>query len=244
MRRLIGEDFSPWTEKACWALDHHGLRYSFRQYQPLIEEPWLRVKTKNFTKKATVPALLDGDEILLDSFSIARHAERIGGGAPLFPKGREAEIEAWNERSEAALRAGRALFFVRLSRDSAAQLDNLPPFVPAKARPLLRPLVRSGVAYLRAKHGIDEAATARAEGELDAALSSLRAALAQRAHLLGELSYADIAMAVVCQFVRPVDDRYIRLSPASRACWTHGELARKHEDILEWRDRLYSHRAW
>lgn len=237
---LIGEDFSPWTEKARWALAHHGLDHDFHQYQPLIEEPWLRFKTRNVARKATVPVLIDGSAIVPESLSIARYADRLGRGATLFPAGDDSAIETWNETSDRALRAGRALFFARLLNDHAAQIDNLPPFVPARLRALLRPVVHGGVLYLRFKHGAGDAFARRAREELGDSLSKLRAALAGRAHLLGQLSYADIAMAVVLQFIQPVDDRYIRLSSANRACWTEPALAREHADLIAWRDELYA----
>jgi glutathione S-transferase len=237
--QFIGEDFSPWTEKARWALDHHGLRYSFKQYQPLIEEPWLRVKTGNLTRKATVPVLIAGRELLLDSFDIACWAERCGHGAPLVPTGRESEIAQWNERSDRALRAGRALFFARLARDPAAQIDNLPTIVPRQLRPLVRPAVALGLAYLRAKHGVDAITIERATEDLTAELATLRKGLAVGRYLLGTHSYADIAMAVVCQFIVPVSDPGMPLSPANRACWTCESIAGEHQDIIEWRDWLY-----
>src|SRR5689334_10024633 len=112
MRQLIGEDFAPWTEKARWALDHHRVQYAFEPYEPLIHEPWLRLRTRNWTRKATVPVLIAEREVADDSFSIARWAERHGDGAPLFPD--EPAVAKWNERSERALFAGRALFFTRL----------------------------------------------------------------------------------------------------------------------------------
>jgi glutathione S-transferase len=236
MRLLIGEDFSPWTEKALWALQWHGVEHEFVQFQPLVDEPWLRLKTGNFSEKATVPVLIDGGDVLGDSFAIATWAERVGSGPALWPAGREAEVEAWNATSEEALRAGRALFFARLLEDSDAQLDQVPAIVPGALRPLLRPVVRSAVSYLRTKHG---ATTEGARAALDDALGRLRGSLAG-GHLLGELSYADVAMAVVCQFVRPVDDRWIRLSPATRRCWTEDGLAEKYRDVIAWRDELYA----
>jgi glutathione S-transferase len=176
-------------------------------------------------------------------FAIARHAERLGSGPSLWPAGREAEIDAWNAASERALRAGRALFFPRLVNDPGAQLDRVPALVPRALRPVLRPLVRSGVAYLRTKHGADEALTAVARDVLDDVLSLLAKSLVGTSYLLGDFSYADVAMAVVCQFVRPVDDRYIRLTPATRRCWTAGTLAEKHRGVIAWRDEMYaSHR--
>ncbi|WP_394834813.1 glutathione S-transferase N-terminal domain-containing protein [Pendulispora rubella] len=247
MRELLGEDFSPWTEKACWALNHHGIPYSFRQYQPMLDEPALRLRTRNFRSKATVPVLFDDAGVFPDSFSIARHAENLGSGtAALFPEGRAEDVGAWNDCSEAALRAGRALFLVRLAGDRAAQLDNLPPFVPRALRPALRPIVRSGIGYLRWKHGIDDDAVTRARTQLETSLNTLREALSHGSnYILGSFSYADVAMAVVCQFIAPVDDRYIALTPANRSCWTEETLARSFEDILRWRDDLYMrhHRA-
>jgi glutathione S-transferase len=237
--QVIGEDFSPWTEKALWALDHHRVRYAFKQYQPLIEEPWLRIKTRNLTGRATVPVLIAGGEILSDSLAIARWAEGRGG-SPLFVAGHEREIEAWNERSDRALRAGRALFFERLSRDPEAQSDNLPPFVPRRLRPLLRLVVRTGIAYLRKKHGSDRELTERAHAELDAELAELGKRIAAGRYLLGSFSYADVAMAVACQFFAPVDDRYIHLTFANRACWTEPTLAETFRDVIAWRDAIYA----
>jgi glutathione S-transferase len=184
--------------------------------------------------------LLDEGAVFCDSFDIARHAEAYARSSPLWPPGRAAEVEAWNDASELALRAGRALLFHRLVDDPAAQLDQVPRFVPAPFRPLLRPLVRLGIGYLRRKHGADEAFTSAAHTRLDDALAALRNALAGGSYLLHQFSYADIAMAVVCQFVRPVDDRYIRLAAANRACWTEPSLATKYQDLIEWRDALYA----
>jgi glutathione S-transferase len=100
--------------------------------------------------------------------------------------------------------------------------------------------VRSGVAYLRIKHGADEASTAVARDALDDVLSLLAKSLVGTRYLLGDFSYADVAMAVACQFVRPVDDRYIRLTPALRRCWTERGLGEKHQDVIAWRDEMYA----
>jgi glutathione S-transferase len=240
-RQFIGEDFSPWTEKARWALDHHGIRYLFKPYQPLIDEPWLRLKTRNLTRKATVPVLASKRELLTDSFDIARWAEQHGDGSPLFPTGLENEIAKWNECSDRALRAGRALFFARLARDPAAQSDNLPPIVPQRLRKILRPTIALGLAYLRAKHGVNAVTIEQATDELSAQLSTLRQGLARGRYLLGAYSYADIAMAVVCQFVLPVNDPGMPLTSANRACWTCEPVAAAHQDIIGWRDWLYLH---
>lgn len=240
MRQLIGEDFSPWTEKARWALEHHDIEHSFTQYHPLIDEPWLRIKSRNLTGKASVPVFLADGEIVRESFPIARWADREGAATSLFPREREDEVADWNDRSDRALRAARALFFTRLVDDPEAQLDNLPPFIPGRLRPLMRPMVKTGVAYLRAKYGADGDFTTRARDDLDIELDALRERLKAGRYLLGAFSYADVAMAVVCQFFSPIEAVHIPLGAANRRCWTEPTLARTHADIVEWRDELYA----
>jgi glutathione S-transferase len=51
---LVGEGFSPWTEKARWALDHHGIRYRCEEYVPLAGEPWLRLRARRFHGRISV----------------------------------------------------------------------------------------------------------------------------------------------------------------------------------------------
>ncbi len=96
-----------------------------------------------------------------------------------------------------------------------------------------------GVRFLALKYSISrdlEVAEARAASVLD----ELRATLDGRAYLLdGELMYADLAAAMVLQFVRPVRDAFLRLGPATRACWTTPALEQRYADLFEWRDQLY-----
>jgi len=241
MPTLVAEYFAPWSEKARWALDHHGVAYDYREHVPLVGELALRARTGRWRGRVSTPALVADDGVLLDSFAIARHADAHGRGAPLFPPGREADVAAWNERSEAALAAGRALYLVRLARDRAAQAETLPPGLPLALRRALAPATALAVGFIRRKYRIDAAATAAAEDTLDRELRGLRAALAGRAHLLGDaLSYADVAMAVTLQFVAPVDSAYVPLGPASRVAWTHPVLAGRHADLVAWRDALYA----
>jgi glutathione S-transferase len=239
MATLVALHYSPWTEKARWALDHHRIPYRLEHYVPMLGEPMLRLRTGRLRGPITVPALLDGDDAIVDSFAIARHAERTGGGEPLFPPAHLAEITRWNERSDEALAAERALVVARIAASPAAQAESLPRFVPEAIRPALTRMARLGAGYVGLKYSVSrdlEASEARVAGALD----ELRAALDGRAYLLdGELTYADIAAAVMLQAVRPVRDAFIRLGPALRACWTTPALEQRYADLLEWRDQLY-----
>ncbi|WP_438041958.1 glutathione S-transferase family protein [Sorangium sp. So ce128] len=241
MRTLIAEHFAPWSEKARWALDHHGLAYSYREHVPLLGELLLRLRTRRPTGRVSTPALVTPHGVLTDSFAIARHADQIGRGPTLFPPDHDAAITAWNARSETALAAGRALYLERLTHDRAAKVEMQPPFLPAPVRRASVPAADLAIVFLRRKYGIDAAALAVADATLARELDGLREALAgDRAYLLGEgLTYADMAMAVTLQFVAPVDTRYIALSPAARAPWWHAALAERYADLVAWRDALY-----
>lgn len=72
------------------------------------------------------------------------------------------------------------------------------------------------------------------------ALERLRSGLAASSpYLLGAFSYADIATASLIQAIAPVDDRHMRIGPATRATWTNASLAAGYADLVAWRDRLY-----
>ena len=236
MPELISLSYSPWSEKARWALDHHRIEYQRTEHLILLGEAALRWRARRPFGRVSVPLLIDGHRIYTDSFEIARYGEWFGSGAPLLDD-MEAVTE-WNARSERALAAGRVLLTERIAQDPEAKREQLPGFVPRALRRAMSPAATLGIAFMRRKYGFDH--VARAETRLADALAQLREALSGRDHLLDTFSYADIAMAVVLQMVSPVSDDRIRLGPATRRAWTHPELARDYADLVEWRDRLYA----
>jgi glutathione S-transferase len=251
---------SPWSEKARWALDHHRIEYALKIYTPMLSEPALRWRLRRARgprsprerdarshrmspwAPITVPVLMADGQAYTESFDIAQYAERHGAGAPLFRRGLEAAIARWDQVSDAAMRAGRALVSFRVAADPQARSEALPDLLPRPLRRPLDPAARLGVLYLQKKHGFrDDEQGNRAE--LRARMGELREALADgRRHLLGDFSYADIAMAAALEFVSPVDDRFIPLGPATRRAYTDLELAGELTDLLEWRDQLYAAR--
>lgn len=236
MPELVSLSYSPWSEKARWALDHRGVRYERTEHLIMLGEPWLRWKARKPVGRVSVPLLIDGDRIYTDSFEIARYAEWFGSGPSLMDD--MDAVTRWNEQSERALAAGRVLLTERIARDPEAKREQLPAFIPRGLRGALSPAATLGIAFMRRKWDFDH--VARAETRLADTLSQLREALSDNDYLLGDFSYADIAMAVVLQMVSPVDERYIRLGPATKRAWTHPDLARDHEDLVAWRDRLYA----
>src|SRR5580698_1853504 len=93
MIELLGLVYSPWTEKARWALDVRRVLYTFRPYQPILGEPALRLKLGRLRGRVSVPVLtLDDGRVLADSADIARWADGRGEGPRLFPPEHEAAI--------------------------------------------------------------------------------------------------------------------------------------------------------
>lgn len=244
MAHLYAESFAPWCEKARWALDHHGVAYAYTEHVPMIGDARLRAAARRPAGLVTVPLLVDGDQVIMSSFDIARHAERIGKGPPLFPEDVADAVITWNERSDAVMIAGRAMLLGRMQASRAALREQLPPFVPRVLRGLLTPIASMGVRHLVRKYDVRAGEEARHEDATRASLDLVRAARADgRPFLAGDtFSYADITMAASLQFVLPVAERYIALGPATREVWTHGGLAAEYPDLLAWRDALYADR--
>jgi len=239
---LVALGYSPWSEKARWALDHHGIAYAYSEYLPMLGELPLRIRAGKMRGKITVPILFDGDLVVDDSFAIARHAEALGekgkAGAPLFAPGDA--VAAWNATSDELLAAGRALVLRNIGADGEAQREALPSFVPDALRAASASMAVMATRFLAKKHGTRDADPEACIARMDATLAKLRKALGGRAYLCGAFSYADVAMAAAMQMVAPVDDAYIPLGEATRRCWTVQPLATKYAELVAWRDALYA----
>jgi glutathione S-transferase len=240
MREFTAIAFSPWSEKARWALDHHRVEYREVPYTPLFGEYKLRLRMLKPFGRITVPVLQDGHRWLTDSFEIARYAEQVGSGPPLFPSDRLSEVEEWNRKSEAALAAGRAILMRSWANTPELAAAALPASIPAALEPLLLPLGKRRLDAFMAKYRLAEGENA--EDMLTAELDALEKALSGRRYLIGDaVAYADIAMALTRQQVSPVDPSYIvRLSGLSPAGMNIGELADRYADLIKWRDDLYA----
>ncbi|CAD7700749.1 unnamed protein product [Ostreobium quekettii] len=79
-----------------------------------------------------------------------------------------------------------------------------------------------------------------------AALEATREALAKRAegnalrdaYILGEFSYADVAMAMAMELVCPAPGSPFRRRSAAVACCTWEEASKEFADLLDWRDAV------
>lgn len=241
MVELLGVQYSPWSEKARWALQARGIAYQFRPYAPLVGELGLRRKLGRWRGPVSVPVLTDETgRAIPDSAAIARWADGRGAGPAMFPAGEEAAVDRFVALSERGLAAGRAVSLRRVLKDPEAVRE----LVPRRLRklPLAGWLGSFGVKRTMRKYGATRAEADVFQAELEGVLDELRAALARapsRRTLLAGFSFADVAMAQVLAYVTPPATG-LRLGTASRRCYGDPALAERYADLVRWRDELYA----
>jgi len=239
---LYGLYYSPWTERARWALDHHGIEYRYREHVPFLGEPLLRFAARETpAEKKSVPLLVDDSGAYGDSLDIVRRADAIGGASPLVTD--EAELRRWAALVEPALGAIRARVTKRVLADEEALREAATAAAPYAVAGLLKPVARAGARFIANKYQatLDDEAGQRAA--VRALLEAARDALDGYPFLAGDAFGAvDILVAGALQGVQPVDAEHLRLKPATRRAWTWPELADEAGDLIEWRDALYAER--
>lgn len=229
---LVGEAFSPWTQKARWALEYCGVAFVYREYVPTLSEPWLRWRMRQWSGKVSVPVLLAGSEVVRGSWDIARFAARRAGD------GRLGDFDAmapWNTLSEAALAEARTRVVLRTLSDPEALDEASAAVLPRMLCRPLRFIARDAARRLDRKYR-----HLVVPGSLRHALERTRAGLRDAGgdHLFGRFTYADITMVVVLEALVPAASIDPPLGPAARRCWSDSALAEEFADLLQWRARL------
>lgn len=242
---LLQLAFSPWSERARWALDARGIAHDTVEYQPLLGELHLRW-LRRAAGGASVPVLRTADGAICDSLDIARWANTQGTGPDLFPAARADELAAIGDAADRALAAGRARALRRMAASPEALQEQVPWFLRWSG-PVARAVAKAGTLRTLGKYGAADDDTARAG--LLRALDDLRAHLARGVEvdgvrtLLGGFTWADITAAQALAFVQPPREG-LRIGPGTRAAFTDPYVAAVSPDLLAWRDALYArHRA-
>jgi glutathione S-transferase len=229
---------SPWSEKARWALDHHRIVCRRIEHVPFLGEPLLRLWMRRPFEPVTVPLLLAEEIRLDDSLAIARWADDNGSAPTLFPREHQHHIADLNALGDRILEAGRARLTPRVRSSPAARVESVPRPL-RRLGPLASAMVTVATNFMMKKYRTEEASQAEHEDTIRAGLLEVRRHLSGRDHVFDGFTYADIALAVTLQGVKPVSDRYLRLGPAYREVWTEPDLAREFDDLIAWRDQLY-----
>ncbi len=172
MPTLHGLRQSPFTHRAKWALRFHGVEFKYHEH------------------------ILVGDGVReVDSVDIARWAEKNSQtGKKLFPDSKVAEINQWIQFSDRLLNADRAMFCVRTLRSGPALLESSPWKNPAFMRPVYQGLTAFGIAYIGWAYGIKAAREKEYLADLLKLLDEVNAKLGSQKFLLGDLTYADVAV--------------------------------------------------
>jgi glutathione S-transferase len=118
-------------------------------------------------------------------------------------------------------------------------LQELAPPALSKLGPITRAMTGLGVRYVRKKY--DRALSNAALGDMARVLGDAQKALTGR-YLLGEFSFADVALCAALQFVEPVAEHLFPIGAASHAKLVEAELSGEYRDVLDWRDRVYAER--
>jgi glutathione S-transferase len=244
--RLLQIPYSPWSEKAKWAIEFHEIPCEMRRYEPIIGEPKLRLSLRRLSGTVSVPCLHADGRWLEDSFEIARWADEHScrdDRARLIPEADLERIGHYNTLSERGLAAGRWRSLRRLLDNPAGLRD----MVPRNLR-MLGP-VAVGLAGLAVRRTLHKYARVlpehEAERSLVEVLDQLRSDLQAGGethgvkHLLERFSHADIAMAQVLAFVDP-PSTHLRLTRTTRDSFRDPELAPRYGDLIQWRDALYA----
>ena len=239
-RELIGIRYSPWTQKARWPLEHHGIAYRYSEHLMMVGIPLLCLKSSRWNPDVTVPTMICEDEVLPNSFAIARWADRQGKGASLFPDAQMGAIEEWNTRSDGMLESGRLLLTQEMLREPRSLAEAMPPLM--RLLPGSMVVAKQAARYVLRRYDRPGDRTIWLD-TLEKGLTSLRQALNGGDYLLGSFTFADIAMATALQMVAPPTGRYVQMGPISRRCWTRTELVDGASDLLAWRDRIFERHA-
>jgi glutathione S-transferase len=245
VRTLYGLGYSPWSERARWALEHHHLPYRYREHLPLVASPWLRLRGRRPLGRVSVPFLEDdAGARVFDSVAIARYAERCGTGPRLFPEGSERDVHRAVAEADLVLAVARARVIARVRNDPEAQREAAPAFVPAQVASALAPVARATASLLARKYGAPAHDDASVAERMVPRLAALSAALDGREYVTGAFTFADVVVASMLQCVTPVEHPSWVVGPATRRAWTEPALAERFADLLAYRDRVYArHRA-
>jgi glutathione S-transferase len=235
MTILYVMSYSPWSERARFALLHHLIPFEEREHVPLLGELALRARARGLGHPVTVPLLVDGSTRVMGSLPIARHADSIGRGDRLIEPARLDEISALNDQLEPMMHAVRARLLALSAEHQDAAIGLTPPAL--RSLPFSAASARMAGKFIAAKHG---ASLDDVPARIRAGLNVIRARVAGRPYVFERFSYADVICATPLAIVTPVDDAYVPLHAGLRRRIVDDELAAEFDDLLSWRDELYA----
>lgn len=230
---LYGLRYSPWTERARFALDVCDVQHTMQGHQPILGELTLRLKAKSLSHK-TVPILVTASgDVIKDSFDIARFAWASTPQLWEQWQTHEKAIMDAYALSERILNLSR-LFALKRMKESPKTLEaQVPRWMPMKAA-----VGSMGVNLFAYKYGLDMP-TAIDRESLNQALLALKEKILDRQYVSDQFSMADILLAVSLGAILPVSNEHIRINRGIRDAWTDEVSVSNFPEVFEWRDNIY-----
>jgi glutathione S-transferase len=238
---LYGINYSPWTERARWALHHHGIDYRYREYVPFLGEPVIRWLYRGVDGKPSVPLLKGPGVGIGDSWEILEWAATHGAGASL--RCAEEEVFAWYDKLDRMI----DLLRVRVTRDTlgdaAALTEAASAVTPRFAARAFKPVAARGARHIANKYGFESAGDPdESRRDIERVLQDVSDSLAGD-YLVGDsFSAADLIAATAIHGIEPLAG-YPTLGPETRRMWSDAMLATRFPELLTWRDEMYA-RHW
>ena len=232
---LFAIHYSPWSIRARWALDHHGIDYEYREHTPLLGEAPLRWRAKRagVPGRVSVPILFHSRGACSDSWDIIRYADMNGHGPSLQTN--DPYVASWFPRLEPAYDAGRRRLTRAILNDEDALLETAEATVPAWLAGTAKPLASIGVRFIGRKYQFDLDVTDNLR-PLTNALDDIRKALKGKNTIYKTFSAADMAAACLIGTFSPHGT--VAVGDAVRSIWHHPQLSKDYSDLVAWRDEL------
>ena len=232
---LYGIHYSPWSQRARWALEHHRIDFQYREHTPLLGEFALRRhgRAGGIQGRISVPMLVLPEEVLSDSWDIICYADRVGTGASLQTD--KSEVANWARRLEPAYDAARRRVTRRTLESRSALTEAAAGTVPRCLAGLSWPAAAIGARFIARKYRFDPKGAGNQETLVEG-LEAIREALGDGPFIYGTFSAADMMAASLVTAVQPHASP--SLGPATRAVWTDEELVERFSDLVTWRDTV------
>ena len=250
---LLGVHYSPWSLRARWMLDHHGIDYDYREHLPMVGEWRLRWLARGQAGPVSVPLLvLPEGQVLLDSWDIACWADWQveSPEASMIPNEQAVAIKEVHDEADAFCEAGRVLVLKATMGSRTALAEQLEGLVPRFARSALAGMSAQGARFLRRKYGVSN--------DFREAETTMRRILTSWIKQLGledasedpddrnetpprwlfehRRTYADVVVALALGFVQP--RKAAKLGPGTRESWTREALLDTAGPLLRWREQV------
>jgi glutathione S-transferase len=197
LARLITIPLSHYCEKARWVLDATGVGYREDPHAPLVH-----LRATRAVGGRTVPVLVHGDVVLLDSSEIARHADALAppeqGLIPAAPAERARVLALEDDFDETLGVDARLISYWHQLRDPERACALVGAMMRLRSRLAQRVAASLFRRLIFRKYRIDELAARRAEARVRSLFERLAHAVDQEPYLVGgRFTLADLTLAAL-----------------------------------------------